>query len=167
MGMPRPPGVLETRDFAETAPEGQGRLVGGSVHCRLSASSALRLGTQSEDTVVPALLQSERHFLGGATLGVRQPDGMNPGLDLQAKTWVGEGREGPAQVSSPVHVPYPHVTWLGTQETSMGSLLTPRPHCPAPQDPCKEVGADWSKPNPGEVKDTQLRRPSRDNKGKG
>ena len=105
--------------------------------------------------------------VGGATLGVRQPDGMNPGLDLQAKTWVGEGREGSAQVSSPVHVLYPHVTWLGTQETSMGSLLTPRPHCPAPQDPCKEVVADWSKLNPGEVKDTQLRRPSRDNEGKG
>lgn len=70
MGMPRPPGVLQTRDFAETAPEGQGRLVGGSVHC-LSASSALRLGTQSEDTVVPALLQSERHFLGGVTQAPR------------------------------------------------------------------------------------------------
>lgn len=83
MGMPRPPGVLETRDFAETAPEGQGRLVGGSVHCRLSASSALRLGTQSEDTVVPALLQSERHFLGGVTQAPR-----------------GEGA-GPSSVSDP------------------------------------------------------------------
>ena len=92
--------------------------------------------------------------MGGATPGVqaRPPDGMNPGLDLQAKTWVGEGPEGPAQVSYPVHGPYPHVTWLWTQETSMGGLLTPRPHCSAPQDPCKEVGADWSEVNPGKLK---------------
>ena len=106
----------------------------------------------------------EGRWSGPPSGSASQTDGMNPGLDLQAKTWVGEGREGPAQVSCPVHVPYPHVTWLGTQETSMGSLLTPRPHCPAPQDPCKEVGADWSELNPGKVKDTQL---GRDNEGKG
>lgn len=71
MDIPRTSGALETWDFADTAPEGQGRLAGGSVHCHLSASSALRLGTQSEDTVVPALLQSEHHFLGGVTQAPR------------------------------------------------------------------------------------------------
>ena len=44
----------------------------------------------------------------------------------------------------------------------MGGLLTPRPHCPAPQGPFKEVGADWSELNLGKVKDLQLGRPSRD-----
>lgn len=65
--------------LCRNSPRGAGRLAGGrSVHRCLSASSALRLVTQSEDTVAPALLQSERHFLGGVTRP-HEGKGLAPG----------------------------------------------------------------------------------------